>query len=101
MSTGFLGRLGFTLDTSAVPDRTIERQYLDGRKMGFAAGGTVALAAGWDIDAGFEMIAGGARTVADNTDEARDAGWLQRANVAPGDYEGQVYTFELALRRGF
>jgi long-chain fatty acid transport protein len=90
-------RLGVSYDTNAVPDRTIERQYLDGDKLSGTAGASLQLSRSMRIDLAFEVMLGQPRTVADNSDEARDAGWLEHANVAPGEYNGDVFTGELAF----
>lgn len=94
-------RGGYTFDTNAVPDRTIERQYLDGPKHAVALGGGYQLARSWRIDTAFEYIFGSVRTVPDNRQEYTDAGWASRANKAPGEHVGQVYTFELNLQHQY
>ncbi len=91
-------RAGYTFDSNAVPDRTIERQYLDGNKNAIDVGVGVQVNRHWRIDSAFEYIFGGVRHIANNTAEWTMAGWPSRANVAPGDHEGTVYTLELNLQ---
>ncbi len=88
-------RAGYTYDSAAVPERTIERQYLDAPKHAVGLGAGFQLSRRWRVDTAFELIFGPAREVEDNRQEYQDAGWPQRANVAPGRHEGKVYTFEL------
>lgn len=88
-------RAGYTFDTPAVPERTIERQYLDGYKHCIGAGVGYAITKRWRIDTAFELITGAPMDVEDNSAEWDMAGWPARANVSPGRHEGGVYTFEL------
>jgi long-chain fatty acid transport protein len=88
-------RAGYTFDSQAVPDRTIERQYLDAPKHAVGGGLGVQIHESWRVDAAFEYIFGPAREIENNRQEYSDAGWPDRANVAPGTHEGNVYTFEL------
>jgi long-subunit fatty acid transport protein len=100
VATGFGAvRAGAYYDTNAVPDRTIEREYLDSNKIGVAAGGTGVFGA-WRIDGAVDFTLPGTRTVKDNSaDYQFPGGTWQFANVSPGDYHGYVVTVELALAR--
>ena len=89
-------RAGAYVDTSAVPDRTIERQYLDANKFGGSLGAGIEIAR-WRVDVAVDVAGGPARTVPDNSDEV--GAFSGRANLAPGEHEGQVLSFELALTR--
>ena len=89
-------RAGAYFDSNAVPDRTIERQYLDDQKFGVATGATLRLRA-WRLDAAVDVVLPGSRTVDDNTMEVDP--WPNRANKAPGDHEGWVLSFALAVGR--
>jgi len=89
-------RAGAYVDGNAVPDRTIERQYLDSTKTGGSIGGGVRFGA-WRVDGAFDLVAGPPRTVPDNSAEVGAFSGL--ANIAPGEHDGSVYTFELALGR--
>jgi long-chain fatty acid transport protein len=91
-------RGGAYYDTAAVPDRTIERQYLDSNKIGVAVGGSFHTA-GWRIDSAVDLVIPSTRTVPNNT-QATLAFPADR-NKAPGDYAGSLITFELALARQF
>jgi long-chain fatty acid transport protein len=94
-------RAGFTFDSNAVPDHTIERQYLDSEKYGYAVGVSYAFTRSWRLDSAVEIFAGGpVRHVPDNTKEYMDAGWPANdwANPAPGEHHGQVYTLDLAVQ---
>lgn len=93
-------RGGMTYDTSAVPDRTVERQYLDNDNVLLGLGTTAVVSAAWSLDFSAEYLVERPREIANNTAEARDAGWIGRANVAPGTYEGSLWTAMLALRYG-
>jgi long-chain fatty acid transport protein len=92
-------RGGYTLDGNAVPDRTIDRTFLDQRKH------CVAVGLGWEMrewvtfDVALESVFGPVRHVPDNSaDYAGPGGFGSRANVAPGDHEGQIYSLELAAQ---
>ncbi len=87
-------RAGAYADTNAVPDRTIERQYLDSNKVGVAAGASVR-AAGWRLDAAVDLVLPSTRTVPDNT--AATMAFPADRNKAPGDYAGTLVTVELAV----
>lgn len=89
-------RAGAYLDGNAVPDRTIERQYLDDTKVGGAIGGGLVLGA-WRVDAALDVLAGPPRTVPDNRGDVGMFTGL--ANVAPGEHSGRVITVELAVAR--
>jgi long-chain fatty acid transport protein len=91
-------RGGAYYDTYAVPDRTIERQYLDSNKIGLAAGASV-LAAGWRIDAAFDWVLPSTRTVPNNV--AQTASFPADRNKAPGLYQGTLATVELSVGHGF
>jgi long-chain fatty acid transport protein len=89
-------RAGAYLDTAAVPDRTIERQYLDSRKIGVAAGGSYRFGA-WRVDAAVDVVVPNTRTVPQNTATTPA---YERAK-APGDYRGSLLTFEASVARVF
>jgi len=89
-------RAGAYLDTAAVPDRTIERQYLDSRKLGVAGGGSIGFGA-WRVDAAVDFVVPNTRTVPQNTAATPD---YERAK-APGDYRGSLVTFEASVARVF
>ncbi len=94
VSSAIALRAGAYFDSDAVPDRTIERQYLDSNKLGIAAGTSVR-AAGWRVDAAVDVVLPSTRTVPDNT--TATAAFPADANKAPGDYKGTLVTFELAV----
>ncbi|MBL0217695.1 MAG: outer membrane protein transport protein [Myxococcales bacterium] len=89
-------RGGLYYDTTAVPDRTIERQYLDSNKVGLAAGGSYRFGA-WRVDAALDAVLPSTRTVPQNTATTPD---YDRAK-APGDYRGTLITFEASVARSF
>ena len=101
LETGFGAlRAGAYYDTNAVPDRTIEREYLDSNKIGIAAGGTGVFGGGWRLDGAVDFTLPGTRTVRDNSaDYQFPGGTWQFANVSPGDYHGYVVTIELAVAK--
>lgn len=89
-------RAGGYVDGNAVPDRTLERQYLDSTKLGGAVG--VGLRVGrWRADVAFDLVAGPPRVVRDNRTQVGP--WGTRANLAPGEHDGSVYTFALTFGR--
>lgn len=91
-------RGGAYIDTNAVPDRSIERQYLDQLKIGVAAGASVR-AAGWRIDGALDWVLPGTRNVANNS--AQTASFPADRNKAPGEYKGTLVTVELSVAHGF
>jgi long-chain fatty acid transport protein len=93
-------RVGASYDSPAVPDHTIQRQFLDSHKIVLAAGGSVHFTPSWRLDAAVQALPGltAARQVENNTEEASMAGWPGRANVAPGEHFGKVYGLQLALQ---
>ena len=62
----------------------------------------VATGASWKVrdwmtlDAAFEAVFGPVRHVADNS--ADYPVFSTRANIAPGDHQGQIYTLEIAAQ---
>lgn len=89
-------RAGAYVDGNAVPDRTIERQYLDDTKLGGALGAGLTRGR-WRLDLAVDLLTGPPRTVPDNRAEVGP--FTSLANVAPGEHSGSVLTFELALAR--
>lgn len=89
-------RGGLYYDAAAVPDRTIERQYLDSNKVGVAAGGSYRRGA-WRVDAAVDAVLPSTRSIPQNTPTTPD---YDRAK-APGDYRGTLITFEASLARVF
>ena len=90
-------RGGAYVDTNAVPDRTIERQYLDSNKMGLSAGASVHTP-GWRVDGALDWVLPGTRSVPNNNETAS---FPADRNKAPGDYKGTLVTVELAVAHGF
>jgi long-chain fatty acid transport protein len=88
-------RAGYTFDSNAVPDRTIERTFLDLPKHAFALGGSFVVKRWLVIDAAAEAVMSPTRHVPDNSADYLD--FPARANAAPGDHNGQIYTLELAF----
>lgn len=91
-------RAGAYFDMYAVPDQSLERQYLDTNKVGLSAG-TSLLAGGWRFDAAVDGVIPTTRTVDSNATAVM--GFTPLVNKAPGDYRGQLFTFELAAARPF
>ena len=89
-------RGGYTFDSNAVPDRTIERTFFDQPKHAVGLGGSFAVKEWLTIDTAFEAVVGGVRKVPNN--DAVYVDFPERRNRAPGDYEGQIFTFELAAQ---
>jgi long-chain fatty acid transport protein len=89
-------RAGAYFDSNAVPDRTIERQYLDDAKYGVAVGTSVGFGK-WRGDLAFDFVLPGSRTVPDNRVEA--GAWPERVNLYPGDHAGSVYSLAFAVAR--
>ena len=94
-------RGGYTFDGNAVPDRNLERQYLDDDKHLIAVGGSYEVNGRFGIDGAFEMLLPlGARHVPDNAGEV-GAGRTDQQNVNPGDHEGKLFTLALTGRVAF
>lgn len=91
-------RAGAYVDTSAVPDRSIERQYFDLTKVGLSAGAGTAIA-GWRVDAAVDWVLPGTRTVPNN--DIQTVAFPADRNIAPGTYKGTMVTAELAVGHGF
>jgi long-chain fatty acid transport protein len=98
-SEAFALRGGYTFDSNAIPDRTIERQYLDADKHGIGLGASYQVNAAWRLDGAFEFVGGPVRHVPDNRDDY--PGWDSRRNLAPGDHQGQVYSLELGVNYSY
>ena len=96
VSSAIAVRAGAYVDTVAVPDRTIERQYLDSQKIGLAAGGSYRRGP-WRVDAALDGLVPSTRTIPQNTATTPD---YERAK-APGDYRGTLITFEASVARVF
>jgi long-chain fatty acid transport protein len=92
-------RGGVLYDQNAVPDRTIERQYLDANKFGGSLGTSVRLSKRMILDVAADVIGGPARTVPDNSMDVPDE-WPTQQNIAPGKHNGQVFTLATGLRIG-
>jgi long-subunit fatty acid transport protein len=91
-------RGGVLFDQNAVPDLTIQRQYLDGNKFGGALGGSYQLGKKMWLDVAADAVAGPVRKVPDNSADTTNFPAL--TNAAPGDHSGQVYTFAAGMRFG-
>lgn len=91
-------RGGAYVDTAAVPDRTLERRYLDAHKLGLATGASLSTAS-WRFDAALDLVLAPTRSVPDNT--AATTSFPADRNRAPGDYAGTLLTFELAAAYRF
>ena len=96
-SRSLLVRAGFLYDQNAVPDRTIERQYLDANKFGGSLGTSITLSKRMILDVAVDVVGGPARTVPDNSMDIPDE-WGVQENVAPGEHNGQVFTLASGLR---
>jgi len=90
-------RAGALYDQNAVPDRTIERQYLDADKFGGSLGTSVTLSQRVILDLAADVVGGPARTVPDNAADIPDE-WPQQETLAPGEHNGQVFTLATGLR---
>ncbi len=97
-------RAGYTRDSNAIPDASIDRQYVDGDKNTVGGGGTIALGR-HHFDAGVEVLFGGKRKVSTcgpdrntgrPTDVCGDVNNDQQA--APGSFSGSLFTGQLAYR---
>jgi long-chain fatty acid transport protein len=97
VGTALALRAGTYFDSSAVPDRTIERHYLDDNKFGIAGGASLTLRK-WRIDAALDVVLPGARRVDDNRMEVGP--WPERGNIAPGVHAGSVFSLAFAVSRG-
>jgi len=96
VSDGVALRVGGLYDGNAVPDRTIDRQYLDAPKFGAAAGASFRLSSRTVLDLALHAVGGPKRTVDDNSTEVPS--WDAQQNVAPGEHSGSVLTFATGVR---
>ena len=92
---------GGSYDTRAVSKRTMERHNLDSNKFTADAGAVVAVTERIKILGAVDVILSSPVEVRNNTAEARDAGWIEWANKAPGTHEGRLITIELAAQYVF
>jgi long-chain fatty acid transport protein len=83
-----VGRLGYSLDTQAIPDVSMERQYADALKHTVNAGFGYVINKRFRIDAAFEYLFSAKEREVPVSDATVPVG-LQ--NVAPGGYQGTVY----------
>lgn len=91
-------RAGAYYDQYAVPDLTLERQYLDSNKVGLSAGASFH-ASSWRFDMAVDGIIPSTRTIENNVDEVMN--FTPLVNKAPGDHRGTLITLELAAARQF
>ncbi|NVB82933.1 MAG: hypothetical protein HOV81_31435 [Kofleriaceae bacterium] len=91
-------RAGAYFDQYAVPDQSLERQYLDSNKVGVSAGASFH-ASQWRFDMAVDGIVPSTRTVENNAAEVMN--FTPLVNKAPGDHRGTLITFELAAARQF
>lgn len=96
VSTALAVRGGFTFDSLAVTPRLRERQFLDGNAIYLALGSSYYITKKLRVDSAFEYGPGGVITIPDNTMDVQ--AWPERANKAPGEHSGKLYTFELAFQ---
>lgn len=89
-------RGGLLLDGNAVPDRTTERQYRDGNKIGLAAGASIDLSKRMVLDFGLNGTGGPTRSIPDNTAETQS--WPEQRNRAPGEHSGLLFTLASGVR---
>jgi long-chain fatty acid transport protein len=95
-------RGGYTYDGNAVPDRTIDRQYVDDVKHLIAVGGSYVVNDMISLDAAFEILLPlAARTVPDNSTLPGHLGRNDLNNIAPGKHLGRLYTTALAATFAF
>ncbi|MCA9677242.1 MAG: outer membrane protein transport protein, partial [Myxococcales bacterium] len=90
-------RGGVLWDGNAVPDRTIERQYLDSSKYSASLGATFGVSSRMVLDVGADAVFGPKRVVADNSGSV-SAQWPEQVNTSPGEHSGQVFTLVSGLR---
>lgn len=94
-------RTGITYDTRAISKRSQERQFLDSNKVLLAVGGSYRITNSWRIDLAFETSAPGGSpdVIEDNSMATANAGnWAELRNASPGEHQGKLYTFELAVQ---
>ena len=90
-------RAGYSYDSNAIPDRTQDRQLIDGAKNTVGAGAGVRFGDRLWLDAAGELLFGSTRTVP-QSDMALPK-YLR--NVSPGTYQAQVLSFQLTARYQF
>lgn len=95
-SDGLVLRGGLVYDTNAVPDRTIERHYLDADKYGGAIGAGIRLSPRMVLDVNANAVFAPTRHVPVMNVE----GWAGQSNTAPGDYASAFFTLSTGLTVG-
>jgi long-chain fatty acid transport protein len=90
-------RAGYAYDSDAVPDRTLDRQLIDGPKSVLSGGIGLRLGDKMLIDAAGDALFGSPRT--EPTSDMTVPKYLR--NVNPGSYEAAVYSFQLTGRYQF
>jgi long-chain fatty acid transport protein len=87
-------RAGFAYDSNAIPDRTLDRQLIDGPKETANGGFSVRFGDGFWIDAGGDVLLGQPRTIP--ASDPTVPKYLR--NVDPGTFEASVFSFQLMGR---
>ncbi len=104
-SMGAAVRVGYARDSNAIPDSSIDRQYVDGEKNTVGGGGTVAFGS-HNVDFGVEVLFGGKRNITcgpdrnvpgKNTAVCADV-LPELRTAAPGSLSGSVLTGQLSYR---
>ena len=90
-------RAGYSFDSNAIPDRTLDRQLIDGSKNTVGAGASVLFGDRLWLDAAGELLFGSTRTV--TASDMTVPKYLR--NVSPGTYQAQVLSFQLTARYQF
>jgi long-subunit fatty acid transport protein len=102
----FAARAGVAFDSNTVPDKSVERQYLDGPKVTVGAGGSVVVWNTLTVDLAYEILLGTPRDVPDDrevvgTNPVTGKDLYEHHNVAPGTYTTMIHTFALSVRYSY
>jgi long-chain fatty acid transport protein len=95
-------RGGFSFDSNTVPDKSVERQYLDAPKFTAALGGGVQVWKSLALDVAYEILFGPPREVPDERTTEIDPATGQpeevHLNAAPGSYSSMIHSIALSAR---
>jgi long-chain fatty acid transport protein len=99
----FSARIGLAFDSNTIPDKTVERQYLDAPKVTAALGGSVRVWRTLVLDVAYELLAGPVREVPRLVTTETDASGatVERVTNKPGRYASTIHSIALGARYAY